>query len=401
MPTYSFKGTDRAGTTIAGERAATNRNELTALLRREQITPTMIKEKGKEFAFPKFGGGVTAKDLAVFTRQFSVMIDSGLPLVQCLEILGSQQENKTFQKVLLAVRTSVEGGSTLANALRQHPKAFDDLYTNMVEAGETGGILDAILQRLSGYIEKNVKLKRAVVSAAIYPSATLGIAGGVILLLLWKVVPIFGTLFLGLGVELPLPTRIVIGASNFVVRYIFFGIIGGGAGVFAIRQWYQTPGGRYFIDSFLLKVPLIGNLLRKIAVARFARTLGTLITSGVPILEGLTITARTSGNAVIEKAIMKVRKAIEEGRTIVEPLRETTIFPSMVSQMIGVGEQTGALDAMLSKIADFYEEEVDAAVKDLLTAMEPLMIVFLGVVVGGIVISLYLPLFTLIGKLSG
>lgn len=401
MPVYTFKGTNRAGATVAGERTAANRAELQAALRREQITTTMVTEKGKEFALPKFGGGVSAKDLAIFTRQFSVMIDSGLPLVQCLEILGSQQESKTFQRAILGVRQAVEGGSTLANALRQHPKVFDDLYTNMVEAGETGGILDTILQRLSSHIEKDVKLKRAVVSAAIYPSATLGIAGAVILLLLWKVVPIFATLFLGLGVELPLPTKIVIGASNFIVRYIIFGIIGAVGFFFAVRQWYQTPPGRFFIDSLLLKVPLVGILLKKIAVARFTRTLGTLITSGVPILEGLTICARTSGNAVIEQAIMKVRKAIEEGRTIVEPLRESGIFPGMVTQMIGVGEQTGALDAMLAKIADFYEEEVDAAVKDLLTAMEPLMIVFLGVVVGGIVISMYLPLFTLIGKLSG
>jgi len=350
---------------------------------------------------PTFGGGVSAKELAIFTRQFSVMIDAGLPLVQCLEILGGQQDNRAFQKALLGVRGSVEGGSTLANALRQHPKVFDDLYTNMVEAGETGGILDNILQRLSSYIEKNVKLKAAVKSAMIYPAATLIIMSGVVILLLWKVVPIFTQLFLGLGADLPLPTRIVIGLSGFVQNWIFLIIVGAVALFFGVRFYYKTPTGRYFFDSLLLKIPLIGPLLRKIAVARFTRTLGTLIASGVPILEGLSITARTSGNAVIEKALMSVRRAVEEGRTIVEPLKATDVFPSMVAQMIGVGEQTGALDAMLNKISDFYEEEVDAAVKDLLTAMEPIMLLMLGTIVGGIVISMYLPLFSLISKLGG
>ena len=402
MPVFTYRGTNRAGATVAGEMNASSKTELQSLLRRQQITPTRMSEKGKEFNLPTFGGGVDAKELAIFTRQFSVMIDAGLPLVQCLEILASQQENKTFQKVLTGTRGSVEGGSTLSAAMKQYPKVFDALYTNMVEAGETGGILDTILQRLSSYIEKNVKLQRAVKSALVYPIGVLTIAAAVITLLLWKVVPIFATLFAGLGVALPLPTRIVIALSHFVGSIfgflIFVGII---AMVVGIKIWYGTPGGRMVIDTIILKIPVLGVLMRKIAVARFTRTLGTLISSGVPILEGLDITARTSGNAVIEKALTKVRKSLEEGKSLTEPLKESEVFPGMVTQMIAVGEQTGAMDAMLQKIADFYEEEVDAAVKDLLTALEPIMIVFLGLVVGGVVISMYLPLFSLIGQLSG
>jgi type IV pilus assembly protein PilC len=380
---------------------ASRKAELQSLLRRQQITPTKMSEKGKEFNLPTFGGGVTAKELAVFTRQFSVMIDAGLPLVQCLEILSSQQENKLFQKVLTGTRGAVEGGSNLSTAMKQYPKVFDPLYSNMVEAGETGGILDTILQRLSTYIEKNVKLKAAVKSALIYPIGVLTIAGAVIVLLLWKVVPIFATLFAGLGVDLPLPTKIVIGLSNFVGS--IFGlliVVAIVAGIFGLKIWYGTPGGRYFLDSVILKLPVLGILMRKIAVARFTRTLGTLISSGVPILEGLDITAKTSGNAVVERALFQVRKSLEEGKSLTEPLKDSAVFPGMVTQMISVGEQTGAMDAMLQKIADFYEDEVDAAVKDLLTALEPVMIVFLGVVVGGVVISMYLPLFSLIGKLS-
>jgi type IV pilus assembly protein PilC len=330
------------------------------------------------------------------------MIDAGLPLVQCLEILASQQENKFFQKVLTATRGQVEGGATLSAAMRTSPKVFDALYVNMVEAGETGGILDTILQRLSTYIEKNVKLQRAVKSALVYPVGVLTVAGGVITLLLWKVVPIFATLFAGLGVDLPLPTKIVIAASNFVGSIFgFLILIALGAGLFGLKVWYGTPQGRFVLDTIILKLPILGILMRKIAVARFTRTLGTLISSGVPILEGLDITAKTAGNAVVERALQKVRKSLEEGKSLTEPLRDAEVFPGMVTQMIAVGEQTGAMDAMLQKIADFYEEEVDAAVKDLLTALEPIMIVFLGVVVGGVVISMYLPLFTLIGKLSG
>ena len=401
MPVFVYTGTTAAGARVTGERTAQNKAAIEAVLRRERITPVNIKEKGKEFAMPVFGGGVSAKELSIFTRQFSVMIDAGLPLVQSLEILGGQQDNKAFQKALVGVRSQVEGGSTLANALRQFPKVFNDLYTNMVEAGETGGILDGILQRLAVYIEKDVKLKSAVKSAMIYPGATFTIMGGVIILLMWKVVPVFTQLFLGLGAELPLPTRIVIFMSDFVQKWIVLIFLGAGAAIFGIYTWYKTPQGRYFIDASLLRIPLIGMLLRKIAVARFTRTLGTLISSGVPILDGLTITARTSGNAVIEEALMKVRKGVEEGRTLVEPLKASDVFPSMVCQMIGVGEQTGALDSMLNKISDFYEDEVDVAVKDLLVAMEPIMLLLLGVVVGGIVISMYLPLFSLIAKLSG
>jgi type IV pilus assembly protein PilC len=401
MPVFTYRGTNRSGGSVAGEMTAASKAELQTLLRRQQITPTKMSEKGKEFNLPTFGGGVNAKELAVFTRQFSVMIDAGLPLVQCLEILASQQENKLFQKVLTGTRSAVEGGSNLSAAMKQYPKVFDPLYSNMVEAGETGGILDTILQRLSTYIEKNVKLKAAVKSAMIYPIGVLSIAGGVITLLLWKVVPIFATLFAGLGVDLPLPTKIVIAASNFVGS--IFGlliVVGAVAAVFGIKIWYGTAQGRYILDSIVLKLPVLGILMRKIAVARFTRTLGTLISSGVPILEGLDITAKTSGNAVVERALFQVRKALEEGKSLTEPLKDSAVFPGMVTQMIAVGEQTGAMDAMLQKIADFYEDEVDAAVKDLLTALEPIMIVFLGIVVGGVVISMYLPLFSLIGKLS-
>ena len=401
MPVFTYRGTNRAGTTVSGELTAASKSELINSLKRQQINVTKMSEKGKEFNLPTFGGGVDSKELAVFTRQFSVMIDAGLPLVQCLEILAGQQENKVFQKVLTGTRAAVEGGSTLSAAMRQYEKVFDALYVNLVEAGETGGILDTILQRLSSYIEKNVKLKRAVKSALVYPIAVLSVAAGVIVLLLWKVVPIFATLFLGLGVNLPLPTRIVIGLSNFIGSIFGLLILVAIVGIIiGLKVWYGTPAGRMAIDSTLLKLPLIGLLLRKIAVARFTRTLGTLISSGVPILEGLEITARTAGNALIEKSLMEVRKGLEAGRNLADPLKDTKVFPGMVTQMIGVGEQTGAMDAMLQKIADFYEDEVDAAVKDLLAALEPMMIVFLGVVVGGIVISMYLPLFSLIGQLS-
>jgi type IV pilus assembly protein PilC len=402
MPVYTYRGTNRAGSNVSGEMNATSKDDVKNQLRRQQITATKMSEKGKEFNLPTFGGGVSAKELAIFTRQFSVMIDAGLPLVQCLEILAGQQENQTFQKVLTGTRGSVEGGATLSAAMRQYPKVFDALYVNMVEAGETGGILDTILQRLSTYIEKNVKLKRAVQSAMIYPIGVLSIAGAVIILLLWKVVPIFATLFAGLGVDLPLPTKIVIGLSNLIGSIFGFLIVVAFVGIVAaIKVWYGTEQGRYVLDSIVLKLPVLGILMRKIAVARFTRTLGTLIASGVPILEGLDITARTAGNAVVERSLQKVRKSLEEGKSLTEPLKDSAVFPGMVTQMISVGEQTGAMDAMLQKIADFYEEEVDAAVKDLLTALEPIMIVFLGVVVGGVVISMYMPLFSLIGKLSG
>src|SRR5271154_2491793 len=356
MPVFTYRGVNRTGATVAGELTATSKSEMAALLRREQINVSKLSEKGKEFNIPTFGTGVDQKELAVFTRQFSVMIDAGLPLVQCLEILGGQQENKSFQKILNSVRGSVEGGSTLSNAMKQHEKVFDALYSNMVEAGETGGILDTILQRLSSYIEKNVKLQAAVKSALIYPIGVLTVAGGVITLLLWKVVPIFATLFTGLGVDLPLPTKVVIALSNFIGSIfgllIVVGLIGG---IIGLKIWYGTPQGRFVLDTIVLKLPVLGMVMRKIAVARFTRTLGTLISSGVPILESLDITAKTSGNAVVEKALFQVRKALEEGKSLTQPLQESGVFPGMVTQMIAVGEQTGAMDAMLQKIADFYE----------------------------------------------
>ena len=402
MPDYKYQGTSRSGGSVSGVMTASNKTELANLLKRQQITATKMTEKGKEFNIPTFGGGIKAKELAIFTRQFSVMIDAGLPLVQCLEILAGQQENKFFQKVLAGTRGQVEGGATLSAAMRSSPKVFDALYVNMVEAGETGGILDTILQRLSTYIEKNVKLQRAVKSALVYPVGVLTVAGGVITLLLWKVVPIFATLFAGLGVDLPLPTKIVIAMSNFIGSIFgFLVLVALGGAIFGLKVWYGTPQGRLVLDTIVLKLPVLGILMRKIAVARFTRTLGTLISSGVPILEGLDITAKTAGNAVVERALQKVRRSLEEGKSLTEPLKESEVFPGMVTQMIAVGEQTGAMDAMLQKIADFYEEEVDAAVKDLLTALEPIMIVFLGLVVGGVVISMYLPLFSLIGKLAG
>jgi len=402
MPVFTWQGNNAAGEKVQGERAAENKQVLRAALARERIQANVIKEKGagRSFNF-QIGGSVKAKEQAIFFRQFSVMIDAGLPLVQCLEILASNQENPIFKKCLLGVRTSVEGGSTLANAFRAYPKIFDDLTTNMIEAGETGGILDTILQRISQYVEKAVKMKAAVKSALVYPVSVIVIALLVVGCLLKFVVPIFANLFVGLGVALPASTQFVINLSAFVQNFwwLIFLVIGGV--VVGIKFIRKSPQGLYYTDKFLLALPIFGPVLRKIAVARFTRTLGTLISSGVPILDGLSITARTAGNAVLERALMGVRKSIEEGRTIVDPLRECGVFPNMVTQMIGVGEATGAMDNMLQKIADFYEDEVDSASKDMLALMEPLLISFLGVAVGGIVISLYMPLFSMISKLSG
>jgi type IV pilus assembly protein PilC len=400
MPAFVWKGKNRDGKAVSGEQSADTKEAVMAVLRRQQILVSSVKEKGKEVALPKLSGSVPPKDLAVFTRQFSVMIDAGLPLVQCLEILGNQQENKTFAKILQQTRMDVESGSTLADAMRKHPKAFDELFVNMIAAGEAGGILDTILKRLAVYIEKAVKLKAQVKGAMVYPVAVIGIAAIVIAVILWKVIPTFAAMFEGLGAQLPLPTRIVIALSNWFVRLLPFLVIFIVAGVFLFKRYYATYGGRRVVDRLILKLPILGVLMQKIAVARFCRTLATLISSGVPILDGLEITARTAGNAIIEDAIMAVRKAVEGGLTLAQPLKESQVFPNMVVQMIGVGEQTGALDAMLSKIADFYEEEVDQAVANLLTLMEPVMILFLGTTVGGIVISMYLPLFDLISKLS-
>jgi type IV pilus assembly protein PilC len=401
MATFAYNGRTRAGQIVAGERMADTLELAVAALRREQILVTQIspvKEKAKPV---KRGKGVAAKNLAVFTRQFSVMIDAGLPLVQCLEILGNQEEDKNFSQVILATRGDVESGASLADAMSRHPKVFDSLYTNMIAAGEAGGILDTILKRLAVYIEKAVKLKGQVKSAMIYPVAVIVIATLVVGVILWKVIPTFANLFAGLGAELPLPTRVVIALSNNLVRFGPFLIVGVVAAGFAFRAYYATAGGRRTVDSLMLKMPILGVLLRKIAVARFCRTLSTLLASGVSILEALDITARTSGNAVVEEGLLTTRKSIERGETIAQPLKASGVFPPMVVQMISVGEATGALDTMLSKIADFYEEEVDVAVAGLLTLLEPIMIAFLGGVVGGIVIAMYMPIFDLISKLTG
>jgi len=405
MATFAYTGRTRGGETVTGERVADSVDQATAALRRDQIIVTKIaaataKAETNAPAKRSRGHAVDSKNLAVFTRQFSVMIDAGLPLVQCLDILGSQEEDKHFSRTIVETRNDVESGAALADAMKKHPKVFDPLYTNMIAAGEAGGILDTILKRLAVYIEKNVRLKQQVKSAMIYPVAVLVIAFVVVAVILWKVIPTFATMFAGLGAELPLPTRVVIAMSNFMVRFIPFIVVGIVAAVFAVRQYYATNNGRHAIDRLLLKLPVLGMILRKIAVARFCRTLSTLISSGVPILDGLEITAKTAGNAIVEDSIMTTRKSIERGETVSGPLKETGVFPAMVTQMIGVGEATGALDTMLAKIADFYEEEVDVAVAGLLTLMEPIMIAFLGVIVGGIVIAMYMPIFSMISKLT-
>jgi type IV pilus assembly protein PilC len=404
MPTFAYSGRTRGGEPVTGERVADTVDAAVAALRREQIMVTRIdqaKEAAKAAGRAKKGGvSVPARNLAIFTRQFSVMIDAGLPLVQCLEILGKQEPHKGFASVILKVREDVEGGAALADAMKKHPKTFDALYSNMIAAGEAGGILDTILKRLAVYIEKNVKLKGEVKSAMIYPVAVIVIAAIVVGAILWKVIPTFAQLFAGLGAQLPMPTRVVIAASDGLVAYGWILILLGGGAGYLVKRYYATDSGRRVIDALLLKTPILGGILRKVAVARFTRTLSTLLASGVPILDGLDITARTAGNAIIEDAIQTTRTSIERGESISAPLRETNVFPSMVVQMINVGETTGALDAMLAKIADFYEEEVDTAVAGLLTLMEPVMIAFLGGIVGGIVIAMYLPIFDLISKLT-
>ena len=400
MPTFEWKGRGRNGQDQTGVLVADSKDAVIAMMRRQQVVVTAVKEKGKEIALPKFGGKVPPQLVAIFTRQFSVMIDAGLPLVQCLEILGSQQDHKSFKRSLIQVRQDVESGSSLAEAMRKHPKTFNDLYTNMVAAGEAGGILDTILQRLAAYIEKAVKLNAQVKSAMIYPVAVISIAVIVVTIILWKVIPVFASLFAGLGAELPLPTRVVIALSHFIGDWWW--AVGGGIAltVFGLKRYHDTYTGKRVLDGALLKAPIFGLLLRKIAVARFCRTLSTLTSSGVPILDGLQITAKTAGNSVVEDAIMATRKSVEEGKTISEPLGDTEVFPSMVIQMIAVGEQTGALDTMLSKIADFYEDEVDLAVAGLMKLLEPVLIAFLGVAIGGIVIAMYMPMFSLIGQMG-
>jgi len=407
MPTYAFKGRNRLNEMVSGEKVAASQDELRSLLRREQIVMTQASEKGREISLPKLGRSkkVKAKELAIFTRQFSVMIDAGLPLVSCLDILAEQQKNLFFKEVLHQVRQNVEEGSTLAASLEKHPKVFDALFVNMVEAGETGGVLDLILQRLATLIEKVVKLKRSIISASIYPAAVVFVAIAAVATIMVVVIPQFQQIFLSLlgpGKALPLPTQIVMMISNFLAGWgglaLLITIIGASIGT---SFYYKTPKGRWNIDTLLLKMPIFGSILRKIGVARFSRILSTLLSSGVPILQSLEITAKTAGNVVIEDAILKVRAGVERGESFVEPLKATDVFPHMVGQMVGVGEQTGALDAMLGKIADFYEDEVDSAIADLLALIEPVLIGFLGITIGSIVISMYLPLFTLIGKLAG
>jgi type IV pilus assembly protein PilC len=396
MTTFSYVGRARGGQIIQGERDAETSAALIAALRKEQVLVTKVKAAKAE-ARPK---RVKDKPLAIFTRQFSVMIDAGLPLVQCLELLAKEEPDRRLASSITRVRMDVEAGASLAEALQRQPHAFDALYTHMVSAGEAGGILDTILQRLATYIEKQAKLKSQVRSAMIYPAAVLSVAAIAVFVILWKVVPTFTKLFSDLNAELPLPTRIVISASKLSIiaaPFIAIGLVGAS---WLFRRYYATAGGRMRVDGYLLKLPLVGKIFRKIAVARFCRTLGTLISSGVPILDGLDITSKTAGNAVVESAIKTVRLRIERGETIAAPLKSTGVFPNMVSQMIGAGESTGALDAMLGKIADFYEEEVDIAVAGLLTILEPLLILVLGVIVGAIVISMYLPLFSIISHLS-
>jgi type IV pilus assembly protein PilC len=394
MPTYAWAGRTRAGAILEGIELADTREAAVAALRRKQIQVTRIRERGREIpVIPRLSRRISAKRVAIFTRQFSVMLDAGLPLVQCLEVLGDQEENRAFAKIIGQVRGDVEAGSSLAEAMRKHPRAFDDLYVNMIAAGEAGGILDVILRRLSTYIEKVVRLKSQVRSALVYPVTVLIIAAAVVFVILKWVIPVFASLFTAAGGQLPFMTRIVMAASRFVQDFWWVLVIAIPAGYFGLRAWHETPRGRRALDGFMLKIPIIGMLLRKVAVARFCRTLSTLTASGVPILDGLEITAKTAGNAIVEDAIMAVRKSVEEGKSISEPLGETKVFPPMVVQMINVGEQTGALDQMLSKIADFYEEEVDTAVAGLMKLIEPLMIVFLGGLIGFIVISMYLPLY--------
>ena len=402
MPSFTWKGKNRTGENQQGVLVASNRDAAIADLRKQQIQVTNLREKNKQIKLiPKLPmGKVDSKRLAIFTRQFSVMLDAGLPLVQCLEILGGQEESRGFREILVTVRTDVESGSSLADAMGKHPKAFDNLYTNMIAAGEAGGILDIILQRLSTYIEKSVKLKSQIRAALMYPVSIILIACGVVFIILWKVIPVFAQLFAGLGGELPFLTRIVVGSSNFVGRYMIIIVPGLILSGYLVRRYHGTYRGRRVLDGLMLRIPIIGGMLLKVAVARFCRTLSTLTSSGVAILEGLEITAKTSGNAIVEDAVMAVRKSVEEGKTISEPLAETKVFPAMVCQMINVGEQTGALDQMLSKIADFYEDEVDTAVEGLTKLLEPIMITVLGGIIGVIVVAMYLPMYAILDQIN-
>ena len=408
MATFAYVGKTRQGSMKKGEVAAKNREEAIERLRKQNVIVTTLEEKGGKggesiWDMEIGGGGVTDKDIVIFTRQFGTMINAGLPLIQCLDILATQSENKTLRKALADIKIQVEGGSTFADALRKHPKVFDDLFVNMVHAGEVGGLLDTILARLSKHIEKAMKLKSAIKSAMVYPGVIMSVAVIVITVLMIWVIPTFAQMFLEMSQGkqgLPGPTQLVIDASNFVQDYILY-IVGGAVGFgFAFKWYYGTPKGRLNMDTLFIKLPVVGDLIRKAAVAQFTRTLGTLISSGVPLLDGLSITAKTAGNKVIENAVMEARMSISSGKTIAEPLAKGDVFPKMVTHMIAVGETTGALDAMLGKIADFYEEEVDTAVATLTSLLEPMMMVFLGVVIGFIVIAMYLPIFSMAGAMG-
>ncbi len=405
MGQYNWEGTTRSGQVMKGVMEAPSEDAVKSQLRSQNIAPGKIKEAGKgldmELKIPGFEPKVTTKDLVVFTRQFATMIDAGLPLVQCLDILGKQQENKTFKKNLVQIKEDVESGSTFADALKKHPKAFDELYVNLVAAGEIGGILDTILNRLAAYIEKAMKLKKKVKSAMTYPATIVGIAVLVIAVILVFVIPQFQAMFADFGQTLPLPTLIVIALSDFIQSYILVIIVGCFAMVWILKRIYKTSKGRLYMDTLFLKLPVMGVLIRKVAVAKFTRTLGTMISSGVPILDGLDIVAKTAGNKIVENAIYKVAQSISEGKTIAEPLEKSGVFPPMVCQMIAVGEQSGSIDTMLNKIADFYDDEVDDAVGNLTAMMEPLLMLFLGTTVGGLVIAMYLPIFQLAGAVGG
>ncbi len=396
MPVFAYRGRSASGA-VAGEIEANDRPGAVAALRAKGVVATAVQERqAKAAAVKKVGGSVKDKDLAIYTRQFSTMVDAGLPIAQCLSILSEQSDSKTLREVTGRIAREVEGGATLAESFRKYPKVFDDLFTNMLQVGESGGVLDVVLQRLSGYIEKAAKLKSKVKGAMVYPVTIIGVAMLVIIFMMIFVIPTFAKMFEGMGADLPLPTKIVMFISEFTQRYIVLMVLAIVGLIYAIKRYYATDQGSKVIDAFLLKIPVIGLLIRKVAVARFTRTLGTLISSGVPILEGLLITARSAGNRVVEREVMGARTAVTSGRTLSDPLRGSTVFPPMVVHMISVGENTGALDQMLSKIADFYDDEVDTAVNALTALLEPMMIVFLGVVVGGLVVAMYLPIFKLV-----
>jgi type IV pilus assembly protein PilC len=402
MPVYTFRGRNiRTNESISGERLSASAQALAAVLRHELIAPIAIREKREKKAAFSFLKGVSRREVALFTRQFSVMLDAGLPLVQCLAAMGSQNPNAAFKTVLEQIQTDVESGSTLSDAMARHPRVFDALYTNMIAAGEAGGMLDTILQRLAMFIEKIVKLRQALRSALIYPAVILTIAVSVVGIILWKVVPVFRTLFEGFNVQLPLLTRVVIAMSHIIETYAIFMIAGVVLLIFGLRAYYRTKKGRHAIDRFMLYIPILGQIFRKIGVARFTRTLATLLSSGVAILEAMDITARTAGNAILEDAVHQIRNSIEEGKTIAEPMKQAGFFPPMVIQMVSVGESTGELDTMLVKVADYYEDEVDVIMSNLMTILEPALMVFLGVIVGSIVVAMYMPLFKLIQVLSG